>query len=77
MNYDNLGRLLLVLGVSIALLGGLIYLLGRFFPGLSGFPGTIKIQTSSMTCLIPLLASIVLSIILTVVLNLVIRFLNK
>jgi hypothetical protein len=77
MNYDSLGRLLLVLGVSIALLGGLVFLLGRFLPGLSQFPGTIKIQTSGMTCIIPLLASIVLSILLTVLLNLVVRFLNK
>jgi hypothetical protein len=77
MNFDSIGRLLLVLGVGIALLGGLIWLLGRFLPGLSQFPGTIKIQTSGLTCVIPLLASILLSVILTLLLNLAARFLNK
>jgi hypothetical protein len=77
MNFDNLGRLLLVLGIGLALLGGLIWLAGRFFPGLSQFPGTIKIQASGLTCVIPILASIVLSVLLTILLNLAARFLNK
>jgi hypothetical protein len=77
MNFDNLGRLLLVLGLGLALVGGLIWLLGRFLPGLSQFPGTIKIQSGGMTCVIPLLAMIVLSVLLTLLLNLAARFLNK
>ena len=77
MNFDSIGRLLLVLGLGLALLGGLIWLVGRFLPGLSQFPGTIKIQGSGLTCVFPLLACILISIVLTILLNLAARFLNK
>jgi hypothetical protein len=69
MNLEVAGKWLLVLGIGLALLGGLVWLLGRLWPGLANFPGTIRIQASGMTCLIPILASIVLSILLTVLLN--------
>ena len=75
-NLEMLGRWLVVGGVILALLGGLIWALGHF-TGLSRFPGTIRIQGSGFTCLIPILASIVLSIFLTVMLNLLARFLNR
>jgi hypothetical protein len=74
---ESLGRWLLVGGVVVALLGALIWLLARVFPGLNQLPGTIRIQTGSVTCFFPILASIIFSIILTIVLNLIARFLNK
>ncbi len=77
MSFDSLGRLLLLLGTGLALLGGLIWLLGRALPGLSQLPGTLKIQVSGVTCAVPILASIVLSVLLTILLNLAARFLNK
>ena len=77
MNFEGVGRLLLIAGLGLALLGGLIWLMARFLPGLSQFPGTIKFQAAGLTCVFPLLASILLSVILTVLLNLAARFLNK
>ena len=73
---DRIGLLLVVGGIVLALTGGALWLMARVFPNLSQFPGTIRIQGSGFTCLIPLLASIVLSIILTIVLNVVIRYLK-
>jgi len=72
---QSIGRWLVIAGVILALLGALIWVLGRYF-NLQNLPGTIKIETSGMTCLIPLLASIVFSILLTIVINVIIRGLN-
>ncbi len=74
---DVLGRWLVIVGVGLALLGGIVWLMARLFPNLSQFPGTIRIQSGGLTCVIPLLASILLSILLTIVLNVLVRFLNK
>jgi hypothetical protein len=74
---DRVGLMLVALGVGLALLGGLIWLLARVFPNLGDFPGTIRIQGAGFTCVFPLVASIVLSILLTIVLNVLGRFLNK
>jgi hypothetical protein len=74
---ESLGRWLVVGGLAIVLLGGLIWLVARLFPGLSQFPGTIRIQSGGLTCVFPILASIIFSIILTILLNLIARFLNK
>lgn len=70
MNLEALGKWLLVAGLVVALLGGLVWLLGRVWPGLANFPGTLRFQLGGATCVIPLLASILLSVVLTVLLNL-------
>jgi hypothetical protein len=75
-NFAVIGRWLLIAGIAIALIGGIIWLLSRI-PGINQIPGTIKIQGSGFTCIIPLLASIVISIVLTLVLNLIARLINK
>ena len=77
MNLELVGKGLLVLGIGIAILGGLLWVLGKLFPNLSQFPGTIKIETGSLTCVFPILAMILISVVLTVILNLAARFLNK
>ncbi len=73
---DVLGRWLVIGGIIMVLLGGLVWLLGRFFPNLSQFPGTIRIQGANFTCWIPLLGSIVLSILLTIILNVIARMMK-
>ncbi len=75
-NFEMVGRLLIIGGVILVLIGGVIWALGKF-TGISQLPGTIRIQGSGFTCLIPILGSILLSIVLTVVLNLLARFLNR
>lgn len=74
-----IGRLLILLGLGMVILGGVIYLFARWGLGVNLFrlPGDIRIQTENVTCLIPLATSIILSIVLTVVLNIVIRMMNR
>ena len=66
---------MLIAGIAIAVIGGIIWLLSHI-PGINQMPGTIKIQGSGFTCVIPLLATIVISIVLTIVLNLIARLMN-
>jgi hypothetical protein len=72
MDFQSLGRILLVVGAVILMLGGLLLLLGR-----GDLPGTIRIEGQGFSCAIPILASIILSIVLTVVLNIVVRWINR
>ncbi len=74
---EGIGRWLVIVGIGLALLGGVIWLVGKVFPNLSKLPGTIRIEGSGFTCVFPILASIILSIVLTIVLNLVARFFNR
>ncbi|HID88370.1 MAG TPA: DUF2905 domain-containing protein [Anaerolineales bacterium] len=74
--FEWVGKMLILGGVMMIVVGGLIWLLARF-PGLSEFPGTIRIERPGFTCIVPVLGSILLSILLTVVLNIIARLLNK
>ena len=62
------GRILLVLGVVLALVGGALMLFGRFH-----LPGDLTLRSGSFTVFIPIATSIILSIVLTVALNLFFR----
>ena len=64
----DVGRLLLVFGVVIVVIGGALMLFGRFH-----LPGDFTFRSGSTVVYIPLATSIVLSIVATLVLNLVFR----
>jgi uncharacterized membrane protein YidH (DUF202 family) len=72
MNSAELGRILILVGVAVVIIGGLLLLAGRV-PWLGRLPGDIRIQRGNFTCFVPLATSIILSIILTIVLNVLIR----
>jgi hypothetical protein len=65
---QDVGRLLLVFGVLLALIGGGLMLFGRFH-----LPGDLTFRSGGVTVYVPIATSIILSIVLTVVLNLVFR----
>ena len=73
---ETTGKLLLVMGGVLILVGGSLWLLSRV--GFLGrLPGDIRVERPGFTCLIPLASSILLSILLTVLLNIVVRLLNR
>ncbi len=74
MDLPSLGRILLVVGVVIVIVGGVLMLFGRSF---DSFPGTLRLQGQGFSCAIPILASIILSIVLTIVLNVIVRLINR
>jgi Protein of unknown function (DUF2905) len=65
---QDVGRLLLVFGVLLAVIGGGMMLFGRF-----NLPGDFTFRSGGVTVHIPVAASIIASIVLTVVLNLIFR----
>ena len=70
--FETMGKLMIVLGAALLLLGGLLWLLSKV-PFLGHLPGDIRIERPGFTCLIPLVSSIILSILLTILLNIVVR----
>lgn len=79
MDAQSLGRILLVIGLGLALIGLVLIVAARtgLLNGLSNLPGTLRIEASGITCIVPILASIVLSIVLTIGVNLLLRWLNR
>lgn len=76
MDLQSIGRILLIVGVVIAALGGVLLLLGRF-TSLGSLPGDIRIEGQGFTCLFPVATMILLSVVLTIVLNIIVRFINR
>ena len=57
---QDVGRLLLVFGILLAVIGGGLMLFGRFH-----LPGDITFKSGSTTVYIPIATSIILSVVLT------------
>ncbi|MCI0371342.1 MAG: DUF2905 domain-containing protein [Candidatus Methylomirabilales bacterium] len=67
--FESLGRMLLLIGVTLVLLGGVLLLVGKV-PFLGRLPGDIVIERKNFTFYFPLATSILLSIVLTLLLSL-------
>ena len=63
----EIGRMLVVFGLLIALVGVALLLVGRV-PWLGRLPGDIHIQRGNWTFYFPLATSLVLSVVLTLIL---------
>lgn len=63
---NDLGKMLLVLGLGVALVGAVLVLAGRV-PWLGRLPGDIYIQRGTWSFYFPLMTSIVVSVLLTLV----------
>lgn len=74
---DNIGRLLMIGGILLFLIGGGIYLAAKFGLPLGRLPGDIRIERGNGTFYFPLASSILISVLLTILLNLIARFLRK
>ena len=69
------GRLLLITGLVLSVIGVLLLLAPRI-PGLDRLgrlPGDIVVERGPVTIFVPLVSSIVISVLLTIVLNLISR----
>lgn len=79
MDIQALGKVLLIVGIGFALVGGLLMLLGRLplFSQLGNVPGDIRITGQGFSCIIPIVSMILLSIVLTIIVNVIIRLINR
>ncbi len=71
-NTEYLGRVLLVTGLVLSLIGGLLLFSGKI-PWLGRLPGDFLVQKKNFTIYFPLATSILISILLT----LLFRFLGR
>ena len=65
----ELGRLLLILGVTLALVGGLL-MLGPQLPWLGRLPGDIQIERGGSRFYLPIATCLVLSVLISLLLSL-------
>ena len=77
MDLSALGKIIIALGVTLVVIGGLVWVLGRTGLPLGNLPGDIRIEGEKVSCYAPIVTMIILSVVLTVVLNIVIRLLNR
>jgi len=72
MNFSELGKLVLTVGIFLVFLGGFFLLLDKI-PFLSRLPGDIHIQRENFDFHFPLMTCIILSVILTILFNIFFR----
>lgn len=63
---QGIGKLLIIAGIVLALIGGLIMLSGRL-PWIGRLPGDIVIQKKNFTFYFPIATSILLSIVISLI----------
>jgi len=68
---EDFGRLLLLFAIVLAIVGGIMLLLGRF--GGRHIPGDIVVHRGSFTLYLPIVSSILISLVLTILFNLIFR----
>ena len=67
--FDSMARTLIILGVVLALVGGLLLLVGKI-PFLGRLPGDIVVRRGNWSFYFPLATSILISIVLTLLFSL-------
>ncbi len=67
---ESIGRLLMIAGAIILIVGGAIYLAGRLNLPLGQLPGDIHIEGERFRLYIPLATGLLISLLLTLILNL-------
>ena len=75
-NFGNIGKILIFIGISIIILGGLVILFSKV-PFIGKLPGDIHIKRENFSFYFPLTSSIVISIILSVLLTVILKFLSR
>ncbi len=76
---DFFGKMLLLMGLLMAITGLLLIFLSRVFKsgGFGLLPGDILIKRGNFTFFFPIATGLILSLILTLILNLLFWFLNR
>ena len=67
----EMGRLLVILGVALAVIGGIVMLLGRTGLPLGRLPGDLLYRGKNTTFYFPLASCVLISIVLSIVLFLI------
>ncbi len=71
------GRLLVIIGATIALVGILVLVAAKYFPWLGSLPGDFEIEGENFRIYFPLATMILVSLLGTILLNIVIRVFRR
>ena len=77
MDLSYWGKLIVIVGVVLIVLGGLIWLLSKSGLPLGQLPGDIQVRREGWSCYFPIVTMILVSLLLTLVLNIIIRLLHR
>jgi hypothetical protein len=72
---EQIGRILILVGIIVLVLGLIFLLLGR--TPIGRLPGDFTFSNGGFTCFVPVVSMILLSLLLTLILNVVIRLFNR
>ena len=73
----TIGKWIILIGLGLAVLGGLVWLAGRLGLPLGRLPGDINIQDGNISFYFPCASSILISLLLTVLLNVAVRLFRR
>lgn len=74
--FEGLGKLLIIVGIIIVVLGLFLALGGRI-PFLGKLPGDILIEKGGISFYFPIVTLLLLSLVLTLIINFIIRILGR
>lgn len=79
MDVNAIGRILIVIGLSLVVMGIVLMVVSRvpLFKYLGHLPGDIRIEGENVSCYFPLVSMLLISILLSLALNLILRLLNR
>jgi len=72
-----IGKWVMVAGLALALVGGVLWLLGKAGLPLGRLPGDIRIERGHVSLHFPIVTCILISVILSIVVTLVLRLFRK
>ncbi len=73
----TVGKWLVIAGLSLALVGGGLWLLGHWGLPLGRLPGDIRIERPGFTFYLPLTSSVLVSLGLTLLVNILARLIKR
>ena len=73
----NVGKWLIILGTSIAVIGLLVTFASKFGISFGKLPGDIRFKNEKFSFFFPIVSSLVASAVLTILINLIFRFFRK
>jgi hypothetical protein len=79
MDFQSVGRILLIFGIVVAILGGLLMIFGQssLLSKLGNLPGDVRIEGQGFSCFIPIGSMFIISLFLTIIINVVVRLINR
>jgi magnesium-transporting ATPase (P-type) len=77
MQAAAIGKWLIIIGIIVAIVGGLFWLGAKFGLPIGKLPGDISVQKEKFAFYMPIATSLILSVLLTILINLFFFFFRK